>query len=231
MQSFRKCYRRKKSIKERMIKYFQSQNVQQLMTVFYKFIGDLINIITSNLCLLFVPQKEYTLSTLPIIVLSINTTTLITFLYLCLYEIKREVWLIKHFDYSKRYDSLHLNKYSVMYPELFDVLISLNYRYYKVYYITRIISMTNFCISFGYIIYFNYLDYKTITTLFINLWFCWSKLSTGLCISKQSIENNVGYSYYNTQNMSFNRIDPQFKLHESNSNTNAQGSLNEETYM
>ena len=79
--------------------------------------------------------------------------------------------------------------------------------------------MTNFCISFGYIIYFNYLDYKTITTLFINLWFCWSKLSTGLCISKQSIENNV------------NRIDPQFKLHESNSNTNAQGSLNEETYM
>ena len=65
---------------------------------------------------------------------------------------------------------------------------------------------------------FGYSGYKTITTLFTNFWICLTKVRKGLEIGRNSITQNIGYSYFNTQNLSYNRIDARIKKHISNSN-------------
>ena len=39
-----------------------------------------------------------------------------------------------------------------------------------------------------------------------------------MAVARDSVENVAGFSYYNTLNLSFNRIDPKFKRHYSTSN-------------
>jgi len=51
-----------------------------------------------------------------------------------------------------------------------------------------------------------------------NFWLAYSKVARGLGIAQESLAGNLGIAYFNAQNLSFNRIDPQFKRHISNSN-------------
>jgi hypothetical protein len=66
-------------------------------------------------------------------------------------------------------------------------------------------------------------DYKTITGMITSFWLVYSKVARGLSIAYESLQGNLGIAYFNTQNLSFNRIDPQFKRHISNSNMGATG--------
>jgi hypothetical protein len=72
--------------------------------------------------------------------------------------------------------------------------------------------------SVVYILGFNYGDHTTITTLFTNIWFSWSKLASGMNVATLSLRDGIGYSYYNTLNLSYNRIDVAYKKHISSSN-------------
>jgi hypothetical protein len=197
------------------------QNTRQILSIAWGFAGDIIGITISNLMIIFVPQsKEYAVDTLTPLELSVgifNSFTLLFFFYLYIHEIKRELWLVRNLDYSKRYDSLHLKTYKRQYPELFNTLANINIAYYTVYRIALVLFIINTCISTSLVIGFNYIDYKTVTTLFTNSWFCFSKISKGIEISQESLKHGIGYSYYNTQNMSFNRIDASMKRHVSTS--------------
>lgn len=197
------------------------QNTRQILSIIWGFVGDVIGITISNLMIIFVPQsREYTFDNLTPLELTtgiMNSITLLFFFYLYVHEIRRELWLVRNLDYSKRYDSLHLKTYKRQYPELFGILANINIAYYTVYKIALALFIVNTCISISLVIGFNYLDYKTVTTLFTNSWFCFSKISKGIEISQESIKHGIGYSYYNTQNMSFNRIDASMKRHVSTS--------------
>ena len=81
--------------------------------------------------------------------------------------------------------------------------------------------MTSFVLLFFY-----YSNYKSATTLFTSFWFCNSKLSKGILVAKESLDNGIGYSYYNTLNLAFNRIDTKFKRHNSTSNPESQTNSN-----
>jgi hypothetical protein len=202
----------------------QSQNLQQSFSIFHRCLGDFVSVSIGTLCVVFVPQQLFIIDNLSIIVLfilSVNILTMFLFMYLFFVELKREFWLVNHFDYSKRYDSLHLQTYKTRYPELFTHLKKINYDYYNLYYALRILYILNILCSASYIVGFNFLDYKTITSLLTSSWFCLSKIRNGIDVSKQSIEYEIGYSYYNIQNLSFNRIDPAFKKHYSTSNVNS----------
>jgi hypothetical protein len=199
-----------------------SQNGQQYIGVLIGFIGDFTSIILSNILIYSIPLRSpydiWLLSPMETSIFIVNLSTLLIFIYLHYIEIKREFWLIKHFDYSRRYNSLHLQTYKSQYPALFEFLNILNSKYYRIYYITRIAYLINFLASAIYILAFNYSNYTTPTTLFTNIWFCWSKLASGITIASQSIKDGIGYSYYNKLNLSYNRIDIAYKTHQSNSN-------------
>lgn len=209
----------------------QTQNRQQIKSLITTIIAEIISITISNLAFWFIPQStEYDVSIIStmtslhwyqILVIAANITALASFAVLYYIELRREIWLIHNFDYSRRYHSLHLTHYRREYPALFSHLELINRRYNKVYYITRIILLTNISISTSVIIATNYCGYKTITSLITNFWICYSKVSKGLHISRESIKHNLGIAYYNTQNLSFNRIDPAKKHHISNSNMQA----------
>ena len=92
-----------------------------------------------------------------------------------------------------------------------------------VYRIVRIILLANIIVSACIIIAMDALatgsiDYKTITSMITNFWLAYSKVARGIGIAQESLHGNLGIAYFNIQNLSFNRIDPHFKRHISNSN-------------
>jgi hypothetical protein len=63
----------------------------------------------------------------------INLISWISFIVLYVFELHREIWLVRTFDYSKRYNSLHLVKYKNDYPELFSRLEKFNNQYFVIH--------------------------------------------------------------------------------------------------
>lgn len=214
------------------------QNSNQLIGIITAIIPEFVSIAISNLAFWFIPQSSdtsiasspdryilsITLLHWPIIILiTVNLLTTVAFIMLYYFEIRREIWLIRHFDYSRRYHSMHLTRYKNEYPDIFSALGIYNRQYYMVYRIVRIILYTNMIASACIIIAMDSLatgnvNYKTITSMITNFWLAYSKVSRGLGIAKESLHGNLGIAYFNIQNLSFNRIDPHFKRHVSNSN-------------
>lgn len=204
------------------------QNRQQYISLLTTFVSEFISISISNLALWFIPQTEtysiYLIRFLPflewylILIVCFNLATWFAFIGLYIVEVYREIWLIRNFDYSKRYSSVNLARYKSDYPEIFSFLDKLNYLYFYAYYIIRWIVFINIIISSWIIIKWNYADYKTITSLFINFWISMNKIYSGMVIARESSKNTAGNAYFNTMNLSFNRIDPRIKRHLSNSN-------------
>ena len=215
-----------------------SQNTSQLLGIITSIIPEFISITISNLAFWFIPQavdttignstSRYILSLVSIpwpsiTLITINLLTTAAFIVLYYFEIRREIWLIGHFDYSRRYHSMHLTRYQRDYPDIFSSLGIHNRQYYMVYRIVRIILLANIIVSACIIIAMDALatgsiDYKTITSMITNFWLAYSKVARGLGIAQESLNGNLGIAYFNIQNLSFNRIDPHFKRHISNSN-------------
>ncbi len=212
----------------------RQQNRQQYITLCSGVITECIGITISNLAIWFIPQTiEYSYDSILDItklewyiigLIIINLISWFWFIVVMIFELFRELWLIRTFDYSRKYSSVHLTKYKSDYPEIFHLLEWYNTIYYKFYLITKWICIINNLYSWIVIIYFRYASYKTITALFTNSWICYSKVSKGLQIGKDCKTQGIGYSYHNTQNLSFNRIDARIKKHISNSNISAGGS-------
>lgn len=206
------------------------QNRNQKFTIAKGFTFDLLNMIIATMLIISVPQNfsisQSTSVSVFAFAICINCFTTLGMIFLFIVELHREIWLLNTFDYSKRYDSLHLRHYISQYPEIFKNLERMNKTYYLIYFCITWIWLVNSIVSTIFILGFNYSSYQTLTILFSNLWFCWSKLLKGLQIGKESIKNNLGYSYYNTLNLSFNRLDAKIKNHISTSDLDPVPSLN-----
>ena len=137
-----------------------SQNTSQKITIFSGFVGDFINTFISIFSLFFIPLTiplgTFTITTYTIF--TVNTLCFLSFIFLFLFEIKRELWLINHLDYSKRYSSLHLSSYKDQYPHLFDQLSTLNVKYFLTYRIVRIAFYINFLTTSTALVYLYYLS-------------------------------------------------------------------------
>ena len=57
----------------------------------------------------------------------------------------------------------------------------------------------------------------------MNSLICYNKIGKGIQIGKDSKIQGIGYSYHNTLNLSYNRIDARIKKHISNSNISISG--------
>ena len=205
-----------------------SQNISQKWNVVWGFLGDCSGVVIGVFSLFFVPLSQtFAITNYSdlwsnkeiISLVAVNSFTLFIFMLLFIIELRREIWLIDHLDYSKRYSSVHLTTYKDRYPDIFAKLNDINMKYFTIYKGAKYMLFVNAIVSTVILIFYYYYNYQTITSLFTNFWFCYSKITKGLSLAKESLDNSVGNSYYNTQSLSFNRIDPNFKVHDSTSNS------------
>lgn len=144
-------------------------------------------------------------------VLAFNFITLCYFIYLYYVELRREKWLISHFDYDKEKPDENIITLKNDYPEIMDKLQIHNQRYMVTYKYLHILYVANFIFSAVLVLYFYYLDFRTITALITNTILCSNKIRMGRNVAHMSYDNHHAYSFYNTKNISFNIIDPRFQ--------------------
>lgn len=144
-------------------------------------------------------------------VLAFNFLTLFLFMYLYYIELKREKWLISHFDYDKEKTDEAILSVRVEYPDIHDKLQEKNYKYMCAYKYLAIIYSLNMLFSAVLLFYYYYYDYRTATAFLTNIILCSNKMRVGRIISKESYEKGYAYSFYNTKNISFNKIDARYE--------------------
>ena len=217
--------------------YFTNQNTQQYYTLLFSSLTEIMSITFANLPIWFIPQKtEYSYSIIGNIIIQdwhiimiflCNFISWLSFLLLYVIEIYREIWLIRHFDYSKKYNTINLNKYKNDYPDLFTFLHQINKIYFYSYNFIKWLLLLNIGVSCSLLLKYNYGGYKMITNLITNFSICVYKINTGLHVSTESLKKGIGYSYFNIQQLSFNRIDPKIKKHISHSSHSTNDSPND----
>jgi hypothetical protein len=141
-------------------------------------------------------------------VLAFNFLTLGYFSYLYVIELRREKWMINHLDYDKEKPDDNILTLKISHPKIIDQLKIYNGRYKQTYKYLHIIYIGNFIFSAVLVLYYYYLDYRTITTLITNTILVSNKIRIGRQIAIQSADKDFAYSFYNNKNISFNIIDP-----------------------
>ena len=102
-----------------------TQNSSQKLNILFGVLGDVTNLFFSLFGILFLPLSSTVTFSLcfsdpkVLFILLSNFISLCAFILIIVIEIKREIWLIDHFDYSKRYSSVHLATYKQQYPLIF----------------------------------------------------------------------------------------------------------------
>lgn len=143
-------------------------------------------------------------------VLAFNFVTLGYFIYLYYIELKRETWLINNFDYDKEKADENILTLKDSYPEVMETLQKHNYKYMLTYKYLFIIYIANFVFSAILVLYYFYLDYRTITALLTNFILCSNKIRVGRSVARESYNKEYAYSFYNNKNVSFNVIDHRY---------------------
>jgi len=143
-------------------------------------------------------------------VLAFNFVTLGYFIYLYYIELKRETWLINNFDYDKEKPDENILTLKDTFPEVMEILQKYNYRYMLTYKYLLILYIANFAFTAVLVLYYYYLDYRTVTALLTNVTLCSNKIRIGRSVSKESYEKEHAYSFYNTKNLGFNVIDHRY---------------------
>lgn len=150
--------------------------------------------------------------------LAFNFLTLFYFIYLYMVELNREKWLISNFDYDKERTDESIIIVKNEYPEIYDTLQDKNYKYMKAYEYMAILYSFNMFFSAILLFHYYYYDYRTVTVFLTNLILCSNKIRIGRLISKESFEKGYAYSFYNTKNISFNKIDSRFEKRQNEDN-------------
>lgn len=143
-------------------------------------------------------------------VLAFNFITLGYFIYLYKVEITRERWMIDNLDFDKEKPDDAILTVKDTHPELIEQLQTYNAKYMRAYKYIHLIYLMNFAFSAVLVLYYYYLDYRTVTTLVTNTILCSNKIRIGRELALQSYKKGFAYSFYNNKNISFNAIDNRY---------------------
>jgi hypothetical protein len=135
-----------------------------------------------------------------------NCFTMFCFSLLYLIEIKRDEWMMKHFELDTDKADSNLDYFRSKYRPLFRKLNNYNSMYYTCYKSICVIYICNVGISVA-ILYYAYYDLTTVTVLLTNISLCSTKIYNGIIVSRSSLEKNVPMCYYSKIFLSFNKID------------------------
>jgi hypothetical protein len=141
--------------------------------------------------------------------ISFNCFTIFCFSLLYFIEIKRDEWLMKHFELDTDKADSNLDFFRTKYRPLFQKLNNYNTMYFMCYKSICVIYICNVGISLV-ILYYAYYDLTTITVMLTNISLCSNKIYNGIVVSKSSLEKNIPMCYYSKIFLSFNKIDENY---------------------
>ena len=156
--------------------------------------------------IVYVQQTIYT-----IFVISFNIATFTLFCLLFLVEVKRDQWIMKHFELDTNESITYINSFRAEYLTLFRKLHTYNTLYYRGYQTMTLVYCINVMLS-CIVLFHYYYDFTTVTVLLTNVIICGSKLYNGLIVSKTSLDNNIPKCYFSKIYVSFNAIDSDYKI-------------------
>ena len=199
--------------------WYYSQNTQQSVNVITSFFSDSFSVVMASLLSVFVPQNcEDHICTLTenfsnlisfnVFTLAFNFLTLFFFLLLYIIELKREKYMINHFEYNSNMPEKHLLSYENEYPNIFQTFFKLNKHYYLSYKYLFFVYNLNFLFSSILVLYYYYYDYRSVTVLLTNVLLCYKKIKKGYDVSEKSLKSKLAYSYFNVVHLSFNDMEP-----------------------
>lgn len=119
--------------------------------------------------------------------ISFNCFTVLCFSLLYFIEIKRDEWLMKHFELDTDKADSNLDFFRTKYRPLFKKLNNYNNMYYMCYKSICVIYVCNVAIS-SVVLYNSYYDLTTITVFLTNISLCSNKIYNGILVSKASLE-------------------------------------------
>ncbi len=193
-----------------------SDKKQILILIFFS-ISEIFKIVMATLLILFVPQKcEEDLCTMEQIinnydgftkfVLYYNFITLGVFLIFYFVEIRREIFLIKYLDIDNTLPDNNLPRLITNYPKVDKKLDKTNKNYYYIVNSMIFMVVVNFIISL-ICVFFNYADFKSLTSILSFTALTTSKVYNSYYISTNAMKNDIFLSAYMTEYSSFNVMD------------------------
>ena len=159
-----------------------SNDQKQIITSTIILFGESFRVFMATLLSVFVPQRcdnqsdkictlydnFHELIDYNVIVLVINFISLASFIVLYAIEYKRENWCIEYLDIDPNQLNSNLKTEIEKYPEFKNNIIYLNNIYNKTAYCVSIVTIINFSVSSVLVLYYYYLDYRSITVLLTN---------------------------------------------------------------
>ena len=142
------------------------------------------------------------------IVLSLNSFTLLVFIYLYYVELRRENFCVKHFDIDHTVPDNNIINIIDTIPDTKCKILKINKHYYNVVKILLLIYGINFISSFGIIFDEDRRNGSTTYTGFLSFTLLvGSKLWDSYCVSRKSFLKNTIQSSYLKEYSSFNILD------------------------
>ena len=216
---------------EKIYKFLNQIKKQSIYSLVFELLIELFKINQACLLAIFVPQKCYTkdsncnidyslpphmctilenticLSPYNTFVLYFNIFTIFCFLILYVIEIRRELWLLDHFDYE---ENININNLEIEKENniiLFNKLNYCNKIYFNIYILMTIIYIINFFSSAILVLVLGYyLNISSVTVFISSVLLCSNKVIYGTYIAYYSYYNNKPTSYYTKYNLSYNEI-------------------------
>lgn len=212
----------KETVWNRLKNWYYSQNTQQRISVVSNFCSDSFSVVMASLLSVFVPQncidhicslaENFTdLISYNVFTLAFNFLTLFLFVILYVIELKREKFMINHFEYNVNLPEKHLLSFENEFPNVFQKFFKLNKHYFLSYKYLFFMYNLNFLFSSILILYYYYYDYRSVTVLLTNVLLCFKKIKKGYDVSEKSLQSKLAYSFFNVVHLSFNDMDPKLK--------------------
>lgn len=186
-------------------------------------------ILMATFLILFVPQScEYDVCTitenlsrresLHLAALISNFVTFVFVLYFYYIEMKRENWCIKYLDIDLTKPNNYLDDEIEAYPNYKKQMNQLNKSYLKSMYASTTLLVVNFGIS-GVSIGFDYVGTNTITAMLSFFLLISTKLYSAYVTGTESVKEERALSAYMKTAKTYNTIDGDFKITETQAST------------
>ena len=210
-----------------------TEDQKQLLMSGVSFLAESFKLFMACMLSVFVPQRcvnqpdqictlrdnFYDLTIYNTFSLYYNFTSLFMILILYTVEFKREKWCIKYLDEDRNKSEDQLRTEIVDYPEYIAKLLMYNKWYYRFTLVSLFFVITNLIFSSILILYFYYLDYRSITNILTNTLLILDKLYNCYKTSSHSIEEMSAISAYLVLPVIYNTIDEDYRKDLKNKKT------------
>lgn len=198
---------------------------KQLLLSTITYLGETFKLFIACLLTVFVPQRctnqpdqlctlhdnFFDLIPYNIFSLTFNFITLSVLIIFYFIEFRREQWCIKYLDHTYDKSEINLKLEILDYPTYFNKLLYYNRIYYHYSIGSITVTILNIIFSTILILYYYYLDYRSVLNIITNSLLILEKLFNSYKIASSSNEDLCAISAYLITPIVYNTIDEDYK--------------------